>query len=75
VILFNRGTEVSPITVEWEDIGLYQGSQASVRDLWKGIDVGTFRGRYQARVVPHGVVMLEITAALPGKQARPVGAP
>ena len=68
VILFNRGTEESPITVEWEDIGLHQGGRATVRDLWKGIDVGTFRGRYQARVSPHGVIMLKLTAD-------PTGAP
>jgi len=74
VILFNRGTEESPITVEWEDIGLFQGSRASVRDLWKGIDAGTFRARYQAKVRPHGVVMLKITAELPGREAGTTGA-
>ena len=61
VILFNRGTEESPITASWEEIGLFPGGKAVVRDLWKKADVGSFTGRFQAKVEPHGVVMLRIT--------------
>ncbi len=61
VILFNRGTEESPIAASWEDIGLFPGGKALVRDLWKKADVGTFTGRYQAKVEPHGVVMVKVT--------------
>jgi alpha-galactosidase len=61
VILFNRGTEAGNIGVPWEDIGLAPGSKALVRDLWKKVDVGSFAGRYEAKVAPHDVVMVRIT--------------
>ena len=31
-----------------------------MRDLWKKADVGTFTGRYEAKVEPHGVVMVRL---------------
>jgi alpha-galactosidase len=61
VILFNRGSEESPIAVPWEDIGLFPGGKALVRDLWKRADLGSFTGRFEAKVEPHGVVMIKIT--------------
>jgi alpha-galactosidase len=61
VILFNRGSEECPIAVAWEDIGLYPKTKARVRDLWKKADVGAFSGRFEAKVEPHGVVMVRIT--------------
>ena len=61
VILFNRGTEESLIVASWEEIGLFPGGKALVRDLWKKADLGAFTGRFQAKVEPHGVVMVKIT--------------
>jgi alpha-galactosidase len=61
VILFNRGTEAAPIAVSWEDVGLFPGGKARVRDLWKRADAGIVAGRYEAKVAPHGVVMVRIT--------------
>ena len=61
VILFNRGSEEAPIAVAWEEIGLFPGAKASVRDLWKKADAGVLTGRYEAKVAPHGVVMVRIT--------------
>jgi alpha-galactosidase len=61
VILFNRGSEECPIAVAWEDIGLFPKTKARVRDLWKKADVGAFSGRFEAKVEPHGVVMVRIT--------------
>jgi alpha-galactosidase len=61
VILFNRGTEAGPVTVAWEDIGLAPGGKAAVRDLWKKSDLGSFPGRFEAKVEPHDVVMLRVT--------------
>jgi alpha-galactosidase len=60
VILFNRGTEPSEITARWEDVGLFPGGPALVRDLWKKADIGTFTGSYKATVEPHGVVMIRV---------------
>jgi alpha-galactosidase len=61
VILFNRGSEDSPIAAAWEDIGLFPKTKARVRDLWKKADIGAFTGRFEAKVEPHGVVMVRIT--------------
>jgi alpha-galactosidase len=63
VILFNRGTEAGKIAVPWEDIGLCPGGKAVVRDLWKKQDLGSFEGRFEAKVEPHDVVMVRITPA------------
>ncbi|HUL76630.1 MAG TPA: glycoside hydrolase family 27 protein, partial [Vicinamibacteria bacterium] len=61
VILFNRGAEESVFAAAWDQIGLFPGGKALVRDLWKKADVGTFTGRYEAKVDPHGVVMVRVT--------------
>jgi alpha-galactosidase len=61
VILFNRGTEKADIAVAWEDLGLFPGAKATVRDLWKKAEVGVFETRFKAEVEPHGVVMLRVT--------------
>ena len=61
VILFNRGTEPGAITVNWEDIGLFPGGQAMVRDLWKKADVGVRMGQYRSTVGAHDVAMITVT--------------
>jgi alpha-galactosidase len=61
VILFNRGTEESTFAAAWDAIGLYPGTKAGVRDLWRKTEVGVFSGRYEAKVEPHGVVMVKVT--------------
>ncbi len=60
VILFNRGTEPTKFSARWEDIGLAPATKAQVRDLWTKADAGTFDGLYEAKVEPHGVVMVKI---------------
>ena len=70
VILFNRGTEAGTITVNWEDIGLFPGGQAMVRDLWKKADEGMTTGRYRATVGAHGVVMMTGDAAVAAGRSR-----
>jgi alpha-galactosidase len=62
VILFNRGNETGPITVRWEDIGLFPGGSATVRDLWAKKDLGAFTGKFETKVGPHDVAMLRIAA-------------
>jgi alpha-galactosidase len=61
VILFNRGTEEAPIAASWEEVGLFPGGKARVRDLWRHADAGIATGHYEAKVAPHGVVMVRIT--------------
>ncbi|HEV8551690.1 MAG TPA: hypothetical protein VGQ57_21730, partial [Polyangiaceae bacterium] len=63
VALFNRGGSSAAITVKWSQIGIPAGS-ATVRDLWKGTDLGSFTDQYTADTVQsHDVVMLKIVAA------------
>jgi len=65
VALFNRGGSSAAITVKWSQIGLPAGS-ATVRDLWKGTDLGAFTDQYTAdAVASHDVVMLKIVSASP----------
>src|SRR5262249_43037993 len=61
VILFNRAEEEAPVAVAFEDIGLARGGKANVRDLWKKADLGSSTGRYEAKVEPHGVVMVKLS--------------
>jgi alpha-galactosidase len=48
------------VTVAWEQIGLAPGVEATVRDLWAKKDLGRLKGRFTARVEPHGVVMVRV---------------
>ena len=61
VVLFNRGSEPAPVAAAWADLGLFPGGKAAVRDLWQHADVGVASGRYEAKVEPHGVVMVKVT--------------
>jgi alpha-galactosidase len=65
VALFNRTERNEDITVRWKDIGISAGP-AKVRDLWRHADLGVFSGGYRAYVPPHGVVLLKVSASVPG---------
>ena len=60
VVLFNRGTADSEISVAWEDLGYPKHLSASVRDLWVKKDLGKFTGKFSAKVQSHGVVMVKV---------------
>jgi len=60
VALLNRGIEPRQISVSWAKLKLAPGA-AKVRDLWRGRDIGSFNGSYQALVPPHGVVLIRVT--------------
>jgi alpha-galactosidase len=60
VILFNRGTAPSDISVTWEQLAYPGHLSAKVRDLWEHKDLGSFTGSYKAAVAPHSVVMVKI---------------
>jgi alpha-galactosidase len=61
VLLWNRGSEETKLKARWEDLGLFPGGRALVRDLWKHADVGTFTGEVEAAVKPHDVAFLRVT--------------
>ena len=60
VILLNRSGAEHEMTVRWTDIGYPSGLKASVRDLWRHSDLGSFTGTYSATVPSHGVVFVTI---------------
>jgi alpha-galactosidase len=60
VILFNRGTSESDVSVSWEEIAYPGHLSAKVRDLWAHKDLGSFTGSFKANVGPHSVVMVKI---------------
>jgi alpha-galactosidase len=59
--LFNLGPNEATVTARWQDLGA--PGPKLVRDLWRQRDVGTFGGGYGARVAPHGVVLLRVSAS------------
>jgi alpha-galactosidase len=63
VVLLNRTGASASMTATWSAIGLPSGN-ATVRDLWNHVDLGTFNGSYTAANVPsHDVAMLKITSS------------
>jgi len=59
IALFNRGEAATTVAVRWGDIDL-QGRQR-VKDLWKGMDLGTFKDGISMNVPRHGSVLLKAT--------------
>jgi alpha-galactosidase len=59
--LFNRGETAAPISVDLASAGFT--GLVSVRDLWAGKDLGTFRGTVTRSVPSHGAVVLTLRAA------------
>ncbi len=69
VLLLNRGSEETDMTVTWDKIGL-KGRQ-KVRDLWQRKDLGAFRDSYTAsKLKQHEHVLLKI-----GSPGKPLPAP
>ncbi len=62
--LFNRDSRPRTVTVRWSDLGI--AGPHAVRDLWRQKTLGVFDGRFSARVLVHGVVLVRIA---PRKQA------
>jgi alpha-galactosidase len=58
--LFNLGDRETKVVARWDDLEI--SGKHLVRDLWRQKDVGDFEREYQARVAPHGVVLVRISA-------------
>ncbi len=56
--LFNRGATEAEISVDWTDLQVSE--KQYVRDLWRQKELGVFQQRFDAKVPPHGVVMVKI---------------
>jgi alpha-galactosidase len=61
VVLFNRGSVETEISVSWEELGYSGHLSAEVRDLWQKKDLGKVTGTFSAKVASHGVVMVKVT--------------
>ena len=61
VILFNRGTAETEVSVSWTDLGYPEHLSASVRDLWAGKDLGKVTGKFSANVGPHETLVVKVT--------------
>lgn len=63
VALLNRSKESAKITANFARVGIHTDSMATVRDMWKHADLGTFKGEFSAEVPAHGVVMVRMRGA------------
>jgi alpha-galactosidase len=62
--LFNRGETETTVGVKWGPWGTLAtpdgGAKFVVRDLWRQKDLGEFKGKFETKVAPHGVVLVKI---------------
>lgn len=62
--LFNRGDKEATVTVKWGPWGNLPtertGMSFRVRDLWRQKDLGEFKDSFEAKVAPHGVVLVRL---------------
>jgi hypothetical protein len=56
--VFNLGAEFRTLRLEPRVLGLREG--ARLRDLWRQRDLGALRTGFEARVPPHGVLLLAV---------------
>ncbi|HMJ21684.1 MAG TPA: hypothetical protein VK513_07235, partial [Terriglobales bacterium] len=60
VVLLNRDTSPREVSFSWEDIGYPGHLSASLRDLWRGKDLGQHKEKFSASVAPHSAVMVRV---------------
>jgi hypothetical protein len=60
VLVLNRTPSPAEVTVNWEQLGLNEAAAATVKDLWSGKELGSFKGSYAAQVAPSDAVLLVI---------------
>jgi alpha-galactosidase len=65
--LFNRGETGTKIGVKWGPWGTLATPDGDatfvVRDLWRQKDLGEFKGTFETKVAPHGVVLIRLIPA------------
>ena len=60
VLLLNRTAAPAEVKVAWKDIGIVEASQATVKDLWSGKDLGSFKAAYSTPVPAADAALLLI---------------
>ena len=65
VLLLNRTGAEAGVTASWKELGLAEDTSATVKDLWSGKDLGSFKGSYSAQVAAGDALLLVVK----GKEA------
>jgi alpha-galactosidase len=60
VLLLNRGASEGEISVSWTALAYPEHLSASVRDLWAHKELGTFTGKFSAKVRSHDVAVVTV---------------
>ena len=68
VLLLNRTNAAASISADWRDLGLLNGSPATITDAWTQKDLGAFHRTYSAKVPAQDAVLLVIR----GREEKPV---
>jgi alpha-galactosidase len=58
--LFNTGTNGTiSVTVKWSDLKIH--GRQHVRDLWRQVDLGSFKDEFSMPVAPHSAELVKIS--------------
>ena len=60
--LKHRREKSHKITVKWSDLGIGEGTSATVTDVWNGTPEGNATGQYSTNVPSHGTMVVKIEA-------------
>ena len=60
-MLLNRGTVAADMIARWKEIGLPEGEEAIVRDLYEKQNIGIFVDSFGVNVKPHACYLLKIS--------------
>ena len=61
VMLLNKGTVAADMIARWKEIGLPEGEEAIVRDLYEKQNIGIFVDSFGVNVKPHACYLLKIS--------------
>jgi alpha-galactosidase len=64
--LFNLGSAETTVGVSWGPWGSWPTEESDkrlVRDLWRQKDLGAYKGKFEAKVPSHGVVLIRMSVA------------
>jgi alpha-galactosidase len=59
--LFNLGEDEANVVADFSKIGV-SGKQ-TIRDLWRQKDIATAEGKFESKVAPHGVLLIQVIPA------------
>jgi hypothetical protein len=60
VLLLNRSAAAAEIAVEWNQLGFAEGTSATVKELWSGKELGSFKGSYASQLPGSDAALLVV---------------